>query len=406
LELDFQAVEFDEPRHKARGWNPRGFRSDLCDLCGLAAYDVASPTELAGELRSERWQLLCDRVDAFASLAPSTQERVAWLLLRLGFEDSVLALVPAQADSTLAASEDAAALVGLRTFVRYAQSLDGQCPDYSLDEFERIARLAAPGRPRLDALYHLVEQNAKFRGDVEACEHWQSEHLRQLQALEHTVDEITYQAALSRYHRVGGFIPQLKRDQDGVAAEMDAAEEAARSVSRDTFAGVVLSDSSLVPVIESRLREALWIGDLEAAQARAEQGTTVAPTIATSWQRLGEVSWQRDQIDRALDAFRRSAMLAPPARSYSMFMVGQCHEDLDDPQSARDAYVAALRADPWSVSAAERLRIVADQSGDGPLARWVESHLTKLHRMAEATPAPGRHPYQLIAPPTESVAAR
>jgi tetratricopeptide (TPR) repeat protein len=114
---------------------------------------------------------------------------------------------------------------------------------------------------------------------------------------------------------------------------------------------------------------------------------------------LGDVFIALEKPEQALAAYRRAARLAPPGREIAWFMAGQCYEVLDDLESACDAYLASLQADPLGISAAERLMDVASQLNNTALSTWIRprlEHLTAKQRDAAATRS---WPYKHLPPP-------
>lgn len=81
-------------------------------------------------------------------------------------------------------------------------------------------------------------------------------------------------------------------------------------------------------------------------------------------------------------------------------MIGQCHDAIDEPECACDAYLASLDLDPLAISAAQRLSEVAEASGSPDLARWARAKaagLTDIEATRNATSVDELKPYQQYA---------
>lgn len=246
----------------------------------------------------------------------------------------------------------------------------------------------------------MVAQNVKHANDPAAVEHWQALHLRAIESSRESLSEFTYLLLMSRFHRVGGFLPQMRRDKEGVVREMELAEQFARSLPKPDEAHRIAADEMLYPVLESRTK-ALWLGDLDLALDRARKLLELSPNDPRASLHLGQVLLECDQVDEALQAYRKAARFAPPGREIALFMAGQCYEALDDLDSACDAYIAALHSDPLGIASAERLEEVAQQLGYTQVLRWARLLLEDLRKRQESVPPPRAEPYKSLPPPID-----
>lgn len=385
IDLAYRSLVEDTSYSRIESSLNASFREALIAATGLHQYDVAAPTELPDGFRTEQWQRLCSYVDAFGDLPRMTQVRLGWVLSKLCFHRFVLDLLPASVDGRLEESDAMSTLAYLRAWSRYRLWFDDPAQPYSLAEFERIATQAPPGLSRIHASYQMVVQNAKLNSNLAACERWQVLHAVAIADYKDDLDEFSYQWLMSRYHRVGGFLPQMRRDKDGVAYEMARAEEIARALPREDPVQRVVADEMLFPCLESRMQEALWIGDLDLALERIKEYVSLSPLDPRAWLHQGEVLLQRNEVEGALSSFQQTIRLAPPGEEIAFFMAGQCYEIVDDLESAFDSYLNALRVDPLGFSSAERLEEVAIQLGQNAAVEWVRTLRAGLRDQAFAT---------------------
>jgi tetratricopeptide (TPR) repeat protein len=363
---------------------------------------IADPRDLPARLRTDRWQELCRRIEAFGTLPPATQVRVVWLLSKLCLLDSVLQLLPGSVSEQIGQSNEHASLAYVRAYARCRLNMDNPTRPYSNEEFREIALKAPPGIARIDAHYQMVSQAVKIHGDLQTAEHWQELHREAIVSSRPQLDEFTFGLVMSRFHRVGGFLPQMRQDATAVVKEMDLAEEYARALPRGSEVERIAADEMLYPVYESRTKEALWMGDHDLAEERALGTVELSPYDARAWLHLGQVYVERDNPEGALRAYRRAARLAPPGREIACFMAGQCLEALGDPESACDAYLASLDSDPLGVSSVEALVNVAGGLGHRAVERWARARMDELHGRQTGSLAPRPEPYKDFAPPRDS----
>lgn len=399
LEYGYRSIVEDRayPRLQA-SLNP-SFRTTLATQAGLGSYDVGDPRQIPSELRSERWQLLCEWVDNFEDLDRRTQVRVAWLLAKLCLFEVVERLLPESVLDNAAISPDDASLAYIRSWSRFRMRLDDPTRPYERSEFERIAAVAPPGVAQVDAYYQLVSQSSKYSGDVGATEHWQEKHLAAIERCADDVGDFQRTAFMTRYHRIGGFIPQMKRDAPGVLLEMELSEEYARMLPRPDDTHAVAADEMLYPVLESRIKEALWLKDLDSARARALEITELSPHDPRAWLHRGQVHVASGEIESALHAYRRAARFSPPGKEIARYMMAQCHEVLGDFESACDAYLDSLQVDPYAISSAKALELVAEKLGLAGVRAWAAERREELQTLKPVIKNPPVEPYRSFPPP-------
>jgi hypothetical protein len=228
LEVDRRSLAEDHHYPYFAQTNSPSFRDELIFACGLAEYGVGNPLQLHPDLRTPDWQLLCEHLDTFAHLRAEVQVRVVRLLNRLGFFRYVRTLVPGDVDARIGANEHLSGLAFLRALAGYRLWLEGLEPAYRPEEFERVATTAPPGLSKIGAIYFMVRTSVKEQADLAAAQHWQAVHEKAVDEVRDDLDQQDYLMAVSRLHRVGAFIPQMKRDGAGTVRQMDLAEDYAR----------------------------------------------------------------------------------------------------------------------------------------------------------------------------------
>ena len=244
---------------------------------------------------------------------------------------------------------------------------------------ECIAKLARQGsHVRILALNHLAVQHAKRTADVDAAGHWLDLHCQEIQGGRSKLGETSYTQLMSRHHRANAFLPQLSRDRAGVIREMDLCQQYAERMPRTLLEQRIAADELLFATLESRTKEALWLGDLDSAEQRARRLVDLWPLDPLAHDHLGQVLIERERIEDALVAYLAAARIDAPGVESAWFMAAQCYEALEMPERACDAYLAALRLDPLGIASLERLAEVADDMENPLLAGWSRTRLADL----------------------------
>jgi tetratricopeptide (TPR) repeat protein len=379
------------------------FRAELGWILRLPAGHFASQSVFDVEPggRSAAWESLCAQTEEFAGLSVSRQLRVAWLLLKLGFFDDVRRLLPtAVIDSDrLSRSPEDAGLALVRSFT------DLHSDRYDPKVFEAIATYAPPSTVKVEALYQLVLFHSKYLGDLDSTNLWMAPFLAAIEEIAPSVGHYVHMQLMSLYHRVGGFVPMMQRDKDGVAREMGLAEEYAATMPRDTLEHQIGADEMTYYMLESRVKEALWLGDIALAEERAERLTALSPNDARGWLTFGQVLLEKGDYSGALQDYVTAVRLAPPGVEVALFMEGQCREALGDLEGACNAYMRCLDADPFAISAAESLLNVATAIGASSISAWAARHIELLPNLtSENARKSSREFYRQAPAPTDTAA--
>jgi tetratricopeptide (TPR) repeat protein len=357
---------------------PPSFRDRLIQLTGLTEYRVHDARELPADLRTERWQMLCEHVEDMHSLTTAAQARVARLLGKLGLYEFLLEIVDPPSDAEIANSDASAELAYLRALADFLIDED-HAASHDEVEFERIATRAPRGsHVRILALNHLAVRQAKGSADVERAGYWLELHGEEIERARSIHGEAMYARLMSRHHRAKGFLPQLGGDRLGVVREMDLCQQFAERVPRDAFTQRIAADELLFAALESRTKEALWLGDLDAAEERARRLVGLWPMDPLAHDHLGQVLVERERIEEALGAYLSAARIGAPSAEADWFMAGQCYEALELLERACDAYLTAVRLDPLGMSSLERLAEVAEDIRQPELATWSRARLREL----------------------------
>jgi len=127
---------------------------------------------------------------------------------------------------------------------------------------------------------------------------------------------------------------------------------------------------NLHPVLQSRAKEALWLGDLDLALKRAQGVVELDTHDSRAWLELGQVRLRRKEHALAAEAYVAAAILGPPASAIGRHMAGLCFRHLEQPLLAAFFFQAALATDPRAISPREELQVLPDAPVLTPLKEW------------------------------------
>jgi len=350
-----------------------GFRIQLAREAGQA-YAVTDPRQLSDDLHSERWRRLCGALDNWSLLPGDEKCRLASLLHSMCFYQPILDLIPPGDFEAGRADPDSLRLAFWRASASYIQGLPERTSDYptaDMSVFEDIALNAPAVVPEcFNATAKVFVHKAKNRCKIADLVIWSN---RLEAALVRTIagaDEFTADLFSSRFYRGLGFLPQLAGDRNEVEHTMDLAESHARSVKPGTPAQRLLHRENLHAVMESRTKEALWIGDKDQALLRSLKVIEVDSCDSKAWAELGEIHYLRQEWKEASEAYATAAMLGAPASAVARHMAGLCFRKLGQDMLAAFFFKDALDCDPLGISPRHRINELPNLAVLDVLKHW------------------------------------
>ncbi|MDJ0599211.1 MAG: tetratricopeptide repeat protein [Crocosphaera sp.] len=360
--------------------HPSSFRESLIRESRLFEYQVSNPLQLADEFRTERWNVLCEYVNRYQELDLITQYQVIALLSSLCLYEAVLDYVPDISDSEIHNNNILAKLAFAKTISKLMLRRDAGGKE-NVEELEKIAHHAPLGSVTcFNACAELLALSAKVFGDFQATEHWSGEFCKALSHLKPSLTTFQQKRLTSVYHRAAIFIPFLQGDKEAVVQEMDLCQSLAEELMGESQNEIEqkFAHENLSTVFESRVKEALWVGDVDLAEHRAKKNVAMEPLYARYHLQLGEVLIKLGKFEEASQVYRRAARIGPPGTAIAWFMAGQCHEQLGEIEVACDCYLASVEKDQLAISAVEKLNELGQSLGNFALVNWSELYLIEL----------------------------
>lgn len=372
------------------------FRDELT-ISPLTAYSVDHPKDVPRDLISNRGRAFIDVLESHGRDIYPDGLRACWALSKMGYHHLVLEIVPDDVSRDLSSASSSVDIefAYLRTWAMFRCWLDDPRIPYRVQSFEDIALHAPVSRPKLHAAYQVVMQTAKFSGDRAKCGEWQERHAKILSDISLDLEPPEIARLTSRFHRVGGFLPQMDADADGVEREMTLAERAIRDApAPDEFEETARLEM-LFPCIESRMRESLWRGDLDSATSRAEEYINIRPTDPKGWSYRADILVEQAHFNAAAANFAMAAALAPPGRSIALYMRAQCLQQVGDDEGALLSLLDCIEADPLAIGAVAATADLSTRMGRKEISTWCSTRLEELVAMSREDHIPSiPEPYQ------------
>jgi hypothetical protein len=352
---------------------PPGFRIQLAREAGQA-YAVADPRELPEDLRSDRWRRLCVALDQWTLLRGEEKSRLACLLHSMCLYQPLLALVPHDRFEAGRADLDTVRLAFWRASAHFIHHLPERTSDYpaaDMSVFEDIALNAPTAAPEcFNATAKVLVHRAKNRREIADLIRWGNRFETALARTIAGADEFTTGLFTSRFYRGLGFLPQLAGDSNEMTRTMDLAESHARNIKPGSPAQDILYRENLHAVMESRTKEALWLGDKDGALSRSLKVIEVDPCDSKAWAELGEVRYLRHELKEASEAYSTAAMLGPPASAVGRYMAGICFRRLGQDMLAALFLKDTLECDPLGISPRHRINELPNVAVLAALKSW------------------------------------
>ncbi|MET1027661.1 MAG: hypothetical protein ABWY00_10870 [Dongiaceae bacterium] len=341
---------------------------------------IDDPREIPADARSDRWELLCDGVDRAFHMATQELDDLFWLLHKLCFH-RLIKKIADNCHIDWAADEPSSSIAYTVAVAEYAIAFD-QGRVIASDVFRKVLEQTPAGSlARIHATYQLAVYYAKFKPDTTTpLEEWLTCHQRELDLGTKSLDPFAAQSLWTRFYRVRAFLPQYKKDMAGMTADMDRAEELARTLPAKSEEESFTAQELLFAVFESRIKEALVFGAPELAAERAKILTEFTPQQSRAHLHLGSALLDIDKIEEAALSFRQVARLGPLGTEIALFNLGQCLELMDDDEAALDAYLSCLAVDPLGIGAAERIRELTAHRQGSLHPDWAAHYIAELCR--------------------------
>jgi tetratricopeptide (TPR) repeat protein len=355
---------------------PPGFRIQLAEEAGKP-YALSDPRELAEEFRTSRWRDLCDAMDGWEALPDDRKCRLASLLHSLCLYRALLTLIPDAGFDARHADPVTTELAFWRASANFMHQQQKRSSNYVAADMAVFEDIALNGQDAVPACFNATAKvfvhKAKTGADLPDLAVWGK---RFEDALAHAIagmDEFAAELHTSRFYRGMGFLPQRAGDRKEVVRMMDLAERHALKMMPATSAQQLLYRENMHALMESRTKEALWLGEMDLALARTLKVIDVDPYDSKAWAEVGEVHYLREEWQQAAEAYAVAAMLGPPASAVGRHLAGVCLRKLDQGGLAALLFKSALDFDPLGISPRQEILNLPDIPVLKALKEWSRS---------------------------------
>jgi len=367
-------ADADAPRFALQRTLPAGFRAQFLREVGLTDFLVEDPRELLPTFRNARWSAICDALDTWSELTSEQQCRLVLLLHALCFYRLIASRIPRQFETQIEMDSHSAELAFRGASARYVLGLPGRVAEYDtadMSEFEAVFASTPPDDVvAFNAAVKVFVHKAKVGAPLNELTVWQNRSEQVLQAVLAKSNKFTRDLLLSRFYRAAAFVPQREGKRDEVVSMMNRSEHHALAMEPTNDAEVLLYLENLHPVLESRTKEALWLGDLNLALARALRVIELDPYDSKGWCEVGQVQLKRNEYLEAAQAYAAAALLGTPASAIGRYMAGLCFRDLGQPLLAAFFHKASSEVDSLAISPHDEIQSLPDDPILVALKEW------------------------------------
>lgn len=340
--------------------NPKAnFRNHLSASCGLPQFICEHPKQLPDNLQTPQWKSLIIILDDWNSLSDEIKHRVVTLLNRMGLYHITVQLVKPFTKEEIASNLFKAELAAR---VDLAKNMLITPKKRCLKTLKLLALSAPAVHLRLRAAGSLIVHYSKTEKKLVEALYWANIASEQFRLLPIDNDPIALIQA-SMYFRAIAFIPYLQKNHLLLDDYMNQAEKYAEAFPEDNSYISFVSRENWHPLLETGIKCAFWIGDVDKAIEKAKMLVAHDPMDPKVHMHLGDAYRKIGLIDKALENYKEAARIGFPYKSYALFMVGLCYENLEDMHEACNWYLQSLKSDPSNFTAVEYLHKAAVLAG-------------------------------------------
>lgn len=367
----------NEP-HTIQRIMPESFRREAADLSHRLEWAARDLSDVPFGDVSAAWSEAAQMRARFDGLSAEEQIRLVTLLVSLGMHSDVLKLVPKFPADGLS-DPVTAELAFLRTVSQITSHYDYGTKFDKQALIDIMDNAPHGDMSRIRAAHALIVFVSKVGNDP-ALAH------RAADAMQQAVNDRAPQNALdrhlliSRLYRGISMVPLMERDVAEVVRQMDEAEAHARAALAATLTKrqSLIARENLMTVLESRTKEAIFVGDLDLAGVRSSEQLSIDPHDPKNHIEFGDIHLRLGRLEEAREAFHKASVLGPPGVAVALFLAGQASEKLGDYQAATDYYMRTLTVDPEGYSALERLVKLGAELDVPGVEKWISTRLLEL----------------------------
>jgi hypothetical protein len=322
-----------------------GMRRQVLRHAGLEEYDCGRPEDLAGHLRSARWERLAGVLGEFGGLGDWTRALVVFQLAQLSFCHYAVALTGVVAPSGEPGRDQLAYMVA-----RVHARIPGM-GDRALPVFEALATTTPDPHLAMLAAAQGAGQGIRNKSDVSLAQRFE-EIGRDMRPLPDT-----WQAHLarSRFHRAVALLRVAEGRPDGMRAELDAAWR-----EHEAMAAATPADDEATAMAAAENRRYLVELEIDAGRrdpgasaerlaARVAELLRIDPSCVEALLVAGDGYQACGQLAQAARCYTRAGELGTASGATGWYRAAQCHDRLGDYPAALNAMGRCLELDTTAI---------------------------------------------------------
>lgn len=308
--------------------------------------------DMPSDLASDLWRRVEERLRAPYALTVDERSHASDLMLRLGYVDGAAGLLGIE--NAEAAKHRFGAHTALAEFAVFARGrsdravLESRALDLARDR-------TRPARVRTVMATYVVVRNGKRGADTPELH--EAARLALAAMAESDADDLAASLSRQTVHRAVAFLPFVRHDLAGTLAHLDRArayQDAAKAHAKSDLQRLAWIDHAF-PLHETIARTHLRLGDVGAAIAATDELVALSPNDSRCWELRGQALVRAGRYDEALVAWGRAIPLGGLPVAKAAYHLGWIHEQLGDPDRAREHYRLSWRIDPTVPVVAARI---------------------------------------------------
>lgn len=324
---------------------------------------IRHPEETPLLERTDDWEYMCACINSFSSQTPQEQGLLLRVLCSLGFHALTIEFGKQILESTL--NDKYHAQQAIATCCSLIASTDGAADRKLEDTLVSLVRKTTKNSmEHFTALRILIVHYGRTSTNIAAAVELSRELLNTFDGIKSSLSDFPRYMAESMMWRANSLIPFQLKNMTEMSRQLERCEmlaEAARGVALTPEERSIAAEG-FHPVLETRAREAVTIGDVELAHDRIKRLLILDPDDSKVHIQAGESWWRLGQPEQALKHFEMAIQLGPPGLILALFLSGAAKEALGDTKGAAYAHDLVMRYDPSSISSRQALQRLSNSN--------------------------------------------
>lgn len=343
---------------------PPAFRENLVTYLKLEHFKGLSPLDVPLDNRSERWKVLCERLENFYTISEYDQYITCKVLFSLGYYELVLSLLKNHMEIDRGGSILQGKMTYLATFSDYIlkiKKIDKYNPKYTAN----LAQKSLLGsKVRFSACLRMLIYYSKDNVNINLVEYWREELYKSLLAMDIPQYSFNYYIMWSRFYRASSFLPFLRQDKQKTEYEIQLALELGECAVPGNVEEEIVWKTNLIPAYQTAAKVASIYNKKTKMFNLYKKRVDIDPLDSLGLIELGYAYKELEEIEKAGNIFEKAALLGPPGTPIAWFLAGCCYEQINNKNEALKCYINSLKVDPKGVSPKKRIEELGVKHSD------------------------------------------